>query len=1819
MGTFFPYHYITYGNRHALVRICENGSIMKSLAVVDFFIENKGTFFPYHYITYGNRHALVRICENRSIMKSMAIMETSSLNIKRHDFLVHYICENGSIMKSMAKVDFFIENKRNFLPISLHYLWKADRFGRICENGSIMKSMAMVDFFIENKETLFGRISENGSIMKSMAMVNFFIKKMNFLPISLHYQWKQRRFGHYQQKWVVNEIHDYGTFSPYHYITYGNGAALVRICENRSIMKSMAMVDFFIEYKGTFFPYHYITYGNRPLWTELSSHIITLPMETRPALVIISKNGSLMKSMTMVDFFIENKGTFSPYHYITYGNRHALVRICENGSILKSMAMVDFFIENKGTFFPHPDITYGNRHSLVRISENGSIMKSMAMELSSHIITLPMEAETRFGSCISKNGSLMKSMTMVDFFIENKGTFSPYHYITYGNRHALVRICENRSIMKSMAMVDFFIEYKGKLQLKQQDNINHTKEVSSHIITLPMEAETALDRICENGSIMKSMAMVDFFIENKGTFFPYHYITNGNRHALVRISKNGSLMKSMTMVDFFIENKGTFSPYHYITYGNRHALVRICENGSIMKSMAMVDFFIENKEPRFGHYRENGSIMKSMAKVDFFIENKGTFFPYHYITYGNGCSFGRICKNGSIMKSMAMVDFFIENKGTFFPYHYITNGNRTALVIISKNGSLMKSMTMELSSHIITLPMKNRHAFGRICENRSIMKSMAMVDFFIENKGTFFPYHYITYGNRHALVRICENGSIMKSMAMIDFFNKNKDTLWSYLRKWVENEILGYGDFFIENKGTFFPHRHYLWKTDTLWNFLPISLHYRWKQTSFWSLSAKNGSLMKSMTMVDFFIENKDALWSIICENGSIMKSLAMELSSHIITLPMETDTLWSLYAKMDSIMKSMAMVDFFIENKGKRLLKQQDNINHTKVGKGVNFLYKWELSSHIITLPMETECALVVSAKMDSIMKSMTMVDFFIVNKAKLQLKQQDIINHTKVGKCINVCVNKNFLEYHYITYGSGTTILVRHALVRICENGSIMKSMAMVDFFIENKGTFFPYHYITNGNGDALVIISKNGWLMKSMTMVDFFIENKGTFFPYHYITYGSRLRFGQEHSSHIITLPMETETQLWSGICENDSIMKSMAMIDFFNENKGTFFPYHYITYGNRHALVRICENRSIMKSMAMVDFFIENKGTFFPYHYITYGNRHALVRICENGSIMKSMAMIDFFNENKADTLWSLSAKMDSIMKSMAMVDFFIVNKDPRFGHYLRKWSILKSMAKVDFFIENKGTFFPYHYITYGSRDTLWSIICENGSIMKSMAMVDFFIENKGTFFLYHYITYGNRHALVIICENGSIMKSMAMVDFFIENKRNVLPISLHYLWKQDLRFGHYMRKWVDNEIHGYMVDFFIENKELSSISLHYLWKAEHDLVKELSSHIITLPMEAGPRFGRICENGSIMKSMAMVDFFIENKGTFFPYHYITNGNRHALVRNSKNGWLMKSMTMVDFFIEKKKELSSHIITLPMETDTLWSIICENRSIMKSMAMVDFFIENKGTFFPYHYITYGTETRFGQSRFGPYLRKWSILKSMAKVDFFIENKGTFFPYHYITYGNRHALVRICENGSITKSMAMVDFFIENKGTFFPYHYITYGNRHAFDRICENGSIMKSMAMVDFFIENKGTFFPYHYITYGNRHALVRICENRSIMKSMAMVDFFIENKGTFFPYHYITYGNRHALVRICENGSIMKSMAMVDFFNENNGKLQNKQQDNINHTKVGKGVNFCINGNFLPTSLHYLWKQTCFGPYQRKWVDIEIHGNGRLLHC
>ncbi|KAG9438421.1 hypothetical protein H6P81_021643 [Aristolochia fimbriata] len=577
--------------------------------------------------------------------------------------------------------------------------------------------------------------------------------------------------------------------------------------------------------------------------------------------------------------------------------------------------------------------------------------------------------------------------------------------------------------------------------------------------------------------------------------------------------------------------------------------------------------------------------------------------------------------------------------------------NRHALVVSAKNGSIMKSMAKSTSS------LKIKDSFGQVSKMDSIMKSMAMVDFFIENKGTFFPYHYITYGNKHVFGPLsAKMDSIMKSMAMVDFFVKiSKRALVKGICEngRLDNEIHGYNATSSLKIKELSSHIITLpMETDALWNFLPISLHYLWKQTT---------ALVR------------------ICENGSIMKS--------------------------------MAMVDFFIENKGKLQLKQQDIINHTKVGKGVNFLCKWNFSSHIITLPMETETGLLV-----------------------------------------------NYLRKW------------------------IMKSMAMVDFFIENKRNFLPIslHYLWKQTRFGPLGLRK--WVDNEIHGYGgtSSLKIKGTFFPYHYITYEAN--------------------KLWN------------------------FLPIslHYLWKQN-NALVVSAKNGLIMKSMAMNwTSSLKIKGTFFPYHYITYGNK---------------------------PRFWSLSAKMDSIMKSMAMVDFFI---------------------------ENKGTFFPYHYITYGSGAGLW---------WTALVVLRKWVDNeihgyggasslkiKGTFFPYHYITYGSNDALVIICENGSIMKSMAMVDFFIENKR-YLP-----------------KKWVDNErIHGYEYDFFIENKRnFLPISLHYLWKRNS--------------------FGQVsAENGSIMKSMAIVDFFIENKGTFFPYHYITYGSR-------------------------------------------------------TLAF--------GTFFPYHYITYGNKHRFGQ---------------------------------------------------------------------------------------------------------------------------------------------------------------------------------------------------------------------------------------------------------
>ncbi|KAG9438415.1 hypothetical protein H6P81_021637 [Aristolochia fimbriata] len=510
--------------------------------------------------------------------------------------------------------------------------------------------------------------------------------------------------------------------------------------------------------------------------------------------------------------------------------------------------------------------------------------------------------------------------------------------------------------------------------------------------------------------------------------------------------------------------------------------------------------------------------------------------------------------------------------GTFFPYHYITYGNRHALVNISaKMDSIMKSMAKELSSHIITLPMETNCALVRISKIDSIMKSMAIVDFFIENKGTFFPYHYITYGKREsfgqelsshiitlpmeaetALVIICENGSIMKSMAMVDFFIENKgQALVVYLRKWVDNEIHGYNSTSSLKIKELSSHIITLpMETEPLLvrisreNGFDNEIH-GYESTS--SLKIKtllvryleNGSIMKSMAMFDFFIENKrnflpislHYLWKqnalvIICENGSIMKSMAMELSSNIITLPMERTALWSYICENGSIMKSMAIWS----TSSLKIKELSSHIITLPMESRTSF--GQELSSHIITLPMETDKALVVYAKMNSIMKSMAMMDFFIENKG-------------------------TFFPYHYITYGS------RPALVRNFLPISLHYLWKQTAF-----GTFFPYHYITYGKRTAfLVIICENGSIMKSMAMVDFFIENKGTFFPYHYITYGKQDSFGR--------------------ICENelDNEIHGYEWTSSL-KIKGTFFPYHYITYGSRTRFWSIiCENGSIMKSMAM----------------------------------------------------------------------------------------------------------------------------------------------------------------------------------------------------------------------------------------------------------------------------------------------------------------------------------------------------------------------------------------------------------------------------------------------------------------------------------------------------------------------------------------------------------------------------------------------------------------------------------------------------------
>ncbi|KAG9438505.1 hypothetical protein H6P81_021551 [Aristolochia fimbriata] len=481
----------------------------------------------------------------------------------------------------------------------------------------------------------------------------------------------------------------------------------------------MAMVDFFIENKGIFFPYHYITYGNKH------------------ALVVYHENGSIMKSIAMSNFFIETKGTFFPYHYISYGNKHAMVIICENGSIMKSMAMVDFFIENKGKLhLKQQDIV-----NQTKICENGSIMKSWLWSTSS------LKIKTRLWS-ICENGSIMKSMAMVDRFIENKGTFYLYHYITYGNRHALVRILR-KWVDNEIHGYGRASSLKIKILRNGVDNEIHGYGRSSFI-----ENKGRFGPDSENGSIMRSMAMVNFFIENKGNFLPIslHYLWKQTRLGPRSQAKNGLIMKSMAMVDFFIENKETFFLYHYITYGNRHALVP--------DSLKWVDKEI------------HGYGLTSSLK------NKGTFFPYHYITYGNKRFLVHVCENGSIMKSIALIDFFIEIKGKLqLKQQDIVNGT--------------KKSEKELSSHIITLPMETNTLRSRL-RNGLIMKSMAInstSSLKIKELSSQISLHYLRKQTRFG-PSSAKNGSIMKSMSMVDLF--------------------------IEKR-----------------NFLPISLHYLWKQTRF--------------------------------------------------------------------------------------------------------------------------------------------------------------------------------------------------------------------------------------------------------------------------------------------------------------------------------------------------------------------------------------------------------------------------------------------------------------------------------------------------------------------------------------------------------------------------------------------------------------------------------------------------------------------------------------------------------------------------------------------------------------------------------------------------------------------------------------------------------------------------------------------------------------------------------------------------------------------------------------------------------------------------
>ncbi|KAG9438461.1 hypothetical protein H6P81_021595 [Aristolochia fimbriata] len=256
-GTFFPYHYITYGNRHALSQIpMEMGHNEIHGYGRLYSLKNKGTFFPYHYITYGNRHALVQIAKKMVDNEIHGYGRILSLKIK--ELSSHIIT----------------------LPMETNTLW------------------SQIPKWVDNEIHGYGRLSSlknKGKLqLKQQDIINHTkSRKRNFLPISLHYLWKQTRFGPYSAKWVDNEIHGYGRLSSLK-IKELSSHIITLPMETDTLWSQILLKWVDNEIHG---------YGRLSSLKikELSSHIITLPMETDTLLVQI-QNGSIMKSMAMVDF-----------------------------------------------------------------------------------------------------------------------------------------------------------------------------------------------------------------------------------------------------------------------------------------------------------------------------------------------------------------------------------------------------------------------------------------------------------------------------------------------------------------------------------------------------------------------------------------------------------------------------------------------------------------------------------------------------------------------------------------------------------------------------------------------------------------------------------------------------------------------------------------------------------------------------------------------------------------------------------------------------------------------------------------------------------------------------------------------------------------------------------------------------------------------------------------------------------------------------------------------------------------------------------------------------------------------------------------------------------------------------------------------------------------------------------------------------------------------------------------------------------------------------------------------------------------------------